>query len=168
MSITLDGSNATTGGLINVGTAQNSTSGTSVLFTGIPATAKRITVMFNGVKTSGTSTKQLQIGSGSLVTTGYTTSYTQVGSAGTSAGNLSTGFPIDLADTTMTNYGSLVLNSFGNNIWMYTSIIGRANEAYTTYAAGAVSLSGALDRVNITTVNGTDTFTAGSINILWE
>jgi hypothetical protein len=27
---------------------------------------------------------------------------------------------------------------------------------------------GALDRVNITTVNGTDTFVAGSINILWE
>jgi len=29
-------------------------------------------------------------------------------------------------------------------------------------------LGGALDRVRITTVNGTDTFDAGSINILYE
>jgi hypothetical protein len=29
-------------------------------------------------------------------------------------------------------------------------------------------LSGTLDRVRITTVNGTDTFDAGSVNILYE
>jgi hypothetical protein len=33
---------------------------------------------------------------------------------------------------------------------------------------GSVALSGTLDRVRITTVNGTDTFDAGSINILYE
>jgi hypothetical protein len=36
------------------------------------------------------------------------------------------------------------------------------------YASGGVALGGALDRVRITTVNGTDTFDAGSINILYE
>jgi hypothetical protein len=30
------------------------------------------------------------------------------------------------------------------------------------------ALSGALDRVRITTINGTNTFDAGSINILYE
>ena len=34
--------------------------------------------------------------------------------------------------------------------------------------SGTVTLSGTLDRVRITTVNGTDTFDAGSINILYE
>jgi hypothetical protein len=34
--------------------------------------------------------------------------------------------------------------------------------------AGSATLSGTLDRVRITTVNGTDTFDAGSINILYE
>lgn len=34
--------------------------------------------------------------------------------------------------------------------------------------AGAVTISGTLDRIRITTVNGTDTFDAGSINILVE
>jgi hypothetical protein len=33
---------------------------------------------------------------------------------------------------------------------------------------GSVTLSGVLDRVIITTVNGTGTFRAGSINILYE
>jgi hypothetical protein len=33
---------------------------------------------------------------------------------------------------------------------------------------GYVALSGALDRVSITTEGGTDTFDAGSINIMYE
>jgi hypothetical protein len=35
-------------------------------------------------------------------------------------------------------------------------------------SASVVGLSGTLDRVRITTVNGTDTFDAGVINLLWE
>jgi hypothetical protein len=31
-----------------------------------------------------------------------------------------------------------------------------------------VSLSGTLDRIRLTTVNGSDTFDAGSINIIYE
>ncbi len=37
-----------------------------------------------------------------------------------------------------------------------------------TQSAGSITLGGTLDRVRITTVNGTDTFDAGSINILYE
>jgi hypothetical protein len=33
---------------------------------------------------------------------------------------------------------------------------------------GSKSLSAALDRVRLTTVNGTDTFDAGSVNIMYE
>jgi hypothetical protein len=33
---------------------------------------------------------------------------------------------------------------------------------------GSKALSGTLDRIRITTVNGTDTFDAGTINILYE
>ena len=54
------------------GTAVASTSGTSIDFTGIPSWVKRITVMLNGVSTSGTSIVQVQIGSGSPTTSGYT------------------------------------------------------------------------------------------------
>lgn len=43
-------------------TAQATTSGTSVDFTGIPSWVKKITVMFNGVSTSGTSRFLIQLG----------------------------------------------------------------------------------------------------------
>jgi hypothetical protein len=36
------------------------------------------------------------------------------------------------------------------------------------FLAGDVALSGTLDRIRITTVNGTDTFDAGTINVSWE
>ena len=83
MAITLDGSSGintsssvTTGtGAVYNGlqssTAQATTSGTSITFTGIPSWVKRITVMFNGVSTSGTSPVQIQLGAGSVTTTGY-------------------------------------------------------------------------------------------------
>ena len=58
--------------ILTSGTAQASTSGTAIDFTGIPSWAKRITVMFNGVSTNGTSNPQIQLGSGSPTTSGYT------------------------------------------------------------------------------------------------
>jgi hypothetical protein len=57
------------------GTAQSTSSGTGVTFTGIPSTARKITVMFDGVSTTGSTTNDVvivQIGSGSITTTGYT------------------------------------------------------------------------------------------------
>jgi hypothetical protein len=62
------------GGAITSATAQASTSGTSINFTDIPSWVKRITVMFNGVSTSGTSIRQAQLGAGSVTTSGYTSS----------------------------------------------------------------------------------------------
>jgi len=38
----------------------------------------------------------------------------------------------------------------------------------TGYGAGTKTISGVLDRIRLTTVNGTDTFDAGSVNILYE
>jgi hypothetical protein len=42
------------------------------------------------------------------------------------------------------------------------------NSTASNFLNGSVSLSGTLDRVNITTVGGTDTFDAGTINIMYE
>lgn len=56
---------------LTLGTAQNTTSGTSIDFTGIPSWAKRITVMLSGVSTNGSSNYLLRIGSGSFSASGY-------------------------------------------------------------------------------------------------
>ena len=83
-------------GVITSGTAQATTSGTAIDFTGIPSWVKRITVIINRVSTNGSSIPQIQIG------------------------------------------------------------------------AGHKALAGTLDRIRLTTVNGTDTFDAGAVNILYE
>ena len=56
----------------------------------------------------------------------------------------------------------------GSNVWTYSSVIGRSSSAYVLFGGGARTLGGTLDRVRITTVNGTDTFDAGTINIAYE
>jgi len=40
--------------------------------------------------------------------------------------------------------------------------------AQTLSIAGTKTLSATLDRIRLTTVNGTDTFDAGSVNIMYE
>ncbi len=146
------------------GTAVASTSGTSIDFTGIPSWVKRITVMFSGVSTNGTSSLLIQIGSGSFTTSGYSGSAMAgntftANSAGfvlmnnMSAANLCSGNVVIAA------LSSLIYSSSGN-------VFGSANIG--SASGGAVTLGGTLDRVRITTVNGTDTFDAGTINLLWE
>ena len=143
-------------------------SGTSVDFTGIPSTAKRITVMFSGVSTNGTSNGLVQLGSGSITATGY------LGSANSTAGSVTTstyttGFGIKVIDSSSCLiYGSIVVTNLTANSWVANGNIGRSDNGVTGNIAGQVTLSGTLDRVRITTVNGTDTFDAGTINIMWE
>ena len=156
-------------------TAQNSTSGTSIDFTGIPSWVKRITVMFNGVSTNGTTNLIIQLGvSGTPVATGYLGSSGVFIQGGTSnAVNNSTGFLLTGITTAATVfYGSQVISIMDatNNIWSMTGTLGQVGAANISVSAsgGIKALSGALNMIRITTVNGTDTFDAGSINILYE
>ena len=149
------------------GTAVASTSGTSIDFTSIPSWVKRITVMFNGVSTNGASPFLIQIGAGSITTTGYKSVATW-SSGGTVIST--SGFALSYSPNAANVYsGQVILSSFGSNSWIETGILGQVDAAlYNAVSCGNVALSGALDRVRITTVNGTDTFDAGSINIMYE
>ena len=158
------------GSTVTSGTAVASTSGTSIDFTSIPSWVKRITVMFNGVSTNGTSKVIIQIGSGSVVATGYVGSVGNVTNAGaTTASNFSTGFTLDdISNASGVRYGTAVLSNVTSNTWVESATIGRSDSTGASFGGGSLALSGTLDRVRITTVNGTDTFDAGSINILYE
>jgi hypothetical protein len=165
------GSNATsTGTLITAGTAVASTSGTSIDFTSIPSWVKRITVMFNGVGTNGSSLYLIQIGSGSVSNTGYI-SDGMYPNGPTNSGLITTGLVqqgVAFAYATDSGYyGSTVLATLGSNIWVSTGA-NSAGNGRLQFNAGSKTLSGVLDRVRITTVNGTDTFSNGSVNILYE
>jgi len=151
---------------ITSGTAVASTSGTSIDFTGLPAWVKRITVIIKGMSTSGTSNPVIQLGSGSVTTTGYLTSTWQ---ANTTNANNTNGFVIRGTTTAaLVQSGNLIINLLGSNIYVASGIFSQTGGADSIIVGGDITLSGALDRVRITTTNGTDTFDAGSINIMYE
>ena len=151
------------------GTAVASTSGTSIDFTGIPSTVKRITVMFSGVSTNGSSVIIIQLGTSSgVTTTGYTSAGVYVAGSTGSSGNVTTGFVTsNHASTTYVRNGHNLITNISSNNWVHSSTLSTSSGELGV-GAGSIGLSGTLDRLRITTVNGTDTFDAGSINILYE
>ena len=154
-------------GTIKSGTAVASTSGTSIDFTNIPSWVKRVTVMFNQVSLSGTSGFLVQLGdAGGVETTGYAS--TVLNDSGSTTTDSTSGFILTNtgSSNTITWKGALYLNLVNTNTFVGTSALTRAGGAQ--YATGVKELSAAIDRVRITTVNGTDTFDAGTINILYE
>ena len=150
---------------ITQGTAVASTSGTSIDFTGIPAWVKRITVMFSGVSTSGSSNFLVQIGYQSPVTS---TGYVSGSTIGTTSSFSTAGMVITTGAAGNTWGGIMTLATLGSNVWVATHGVGRSIDGGSSSGGGNVTLSGTLDRVRITTVNGTDLFDAGSLNILYE
>lgn len=156
------------GGVITSGTAVASTSGTTIDFTSIPSWVKRITVMWNGVSTSGSSSPLVQLGtSGGVVTSGYGGSSSLIAATVTTQ-NFTTGFGERSQDPAAVRTGAWSITNVSGNIWVCSGVLGRSDGANTSVTGGTVTLSGTLDRVRITTVAGTDTFDAGSINILYE
>lgn len=157
--------------MIKSGTAQASTSGTAIDFTGLPSLVKRVTVIFNGVSTNGGSNLRVQVGAGSITSSGYVGAAANVQNANATNGTAYPGGGFDLINNGSTQilHGSVRIQNISGNIWVVDGVLsvsGVANGADMT--GGTVTLAGVLDRVRITTVNGTDTFDAGTINILYE
>ena len=155
---------------LTLGTSQASTSGTSIDFTGIPSWAKRVTVMFNGVSLSGSSSILVQIGAnGAAEIASYTSGSSRTGGSGATAYTSATsGFLVSAGASTETPSGLMSLQTIGSNLWVSAHALNVPSASCTISGAGSKTLSGTLDRVRITTVNGTDLFDAGSINIMYE
>jgi hypothetical protein len=148
------------------GTAQASTSGTSITFTGIPSWVKSVNVIFSGVSTTGTSGIIVRLGtSGGVDSTGYSGVCGNRATETFFTTSFIMGFSITAADTFS---GQMFISNVTGNTWSETSILGGSSANAPQMGAGTKALSGALDRVVITTVNGTDTFDAGLINIQYE
>jgi hypothetical protein len=174
MPVTINGSAGVT---TNSGAVYNSiqsgtavtASGTSVDFTDIPSWVKRITVMFNGVSGNGSSAFIVQLGSGSVDTASYISSNEAMSGATVGGAIATTGFQATYnAAATNVQSGIMTIINVSGNEWVFNSVINVHSAATIYVGVGKKTLSGTLDRVRITTVNGTDTFDAGSINILYE
>jgi uncharacterized protein YjbI with pentapeptide repeats len=149
-------------------TAQNSTSGTNVNFTSIPSWVKKISVLFSSVSTSGTSNLLIQIGSGSIVTTGYESGLSLVGATSVLSTSATNGFLITAYDSAAyLKSGIITIANLSGNTWVSSGVLG-ITVGGSFISGGNLTLGGVLDQIRVTTVNGTDTFDAGVINIIYE
>lgn len=152
--------------------SSKSATGSNVDFTDIPSTARRITIIFSGVSLSGTSSPLIvQIGSGSLQTTGYLSTSVGVTTNGNSSGGSSstTGFAIYTGTSASNIFSGVMvltlLDPSGNN-WISTHN-GKYSSTVACSGGGDVTLTGVLDQLSII-APGTTTFDAGTINIAYE
>jgi len=153
---------------LTLGTAVTSTSGTAVDFTGIPSWVRRITVIIYRVSTTGGSLPTLRLGtSGGIVSSGYECNG-GYGGAGTANATSTDGFVLN----NTANFGAasslsglVILSNVTGNNWACAFSFGLP---FHHSGGGSVSLSGALDRLRLTTEGGTETFDAGSVNIMYE
>lgn len=144
------------------GTAQASTSGSSIDFTGIPAGVNSITVMLYRVSTNGSSQIAVRIGdSGGIESSGYQASVSDAG--GTT--DWTTAFGLTRGYGSSDNVSaSLIIDRVDGNKWV---ALGSANNGHGD-SAGSKELSGELTQLSVTTSGGTDTFDAGTINIRYQ
>ena len=170
--VTIDSSGivtGTAGNLMLVSGTSASATGTSINFTSIPSWVKRVTVMFSGISTGGTSNLLVQLGYGATptyVTSGYLGSATTQGGTSTS---LTTGFMVSSSVAAADGFsGIATITNITGNAWTMTSMVGNTTNNNVRYCAGNVSTTTVLTAVRITTVNGTDSYDAGTINIFYE
>jgi len=162
-----------------LGTAQIApfTDNTRADFTGIPSWVKRVTLIFDSVSTSGSSVPQIRLGTlaGGIEASGYSQANGQVVNAGATvvSNNPTTGFGLNgnswSSGVIVVGKLEFVLLNPSSNLWVVSGVLGRTDSGGLELLGGSKALSGTLDRIRVTTVNGTDTFDTGSaINIMWE
>jgi hypothetical protein len=149
------------------GTAQATTSGTSIDFTGLPSVVKRLTLILNGVSSAGSSGFLVQLGAGSIENTGYASAGSFADSA-TSTFTSTAGFVIRALASANSYSIKISLENVSGNTWV-ASHSGSGNPTgQSLFGGGNKTLGGVLDRLRLTSVNGTDAFDLGSANIFWE
>jgi hypothetical protein len=152
---------------LTIGTFVSTTSGTSIDFTGIPSWARRITISLYEVSTNGTSVVVFRVGDGSILMSGYVAGASYIGPSSVGNTSYTSGFGTVYASSGEVRSGSCVLTNIGGNIWVASGTFCNTNGA-GVILSGSIVPSGTLDRVRMTTVNGTDTFDGGGINIMYE
>lgn len=151
-------------------TAIVSTSGTNLDFTtGIPAWARRLKVVFQGVSTNGTNNILIQIGNTTFTTTGYLGSCSSIPNAANPANtSFTAGFGINSGSAANVLHGVLEIDLLNAGNYVAKGVFSASNTGNIFAVGGSLALGAVVDRVRVTTVGGTDTFDAGLVTVTWE
>jgi hypothetical protein len=158
--------------MIRLQTAIAAASQASIDFTGIPAWANRISVMFEGLGTNGTNPVVIRPGtSGGPEVTGFLGSTSSMTAAAVVTQQSTVGFRTET--TTVAAAGRIrvgtfsIVRAFGNG-WVASGVMGFSDTTGTNILGYFKSMPGALDRIRVTTEGGGDLFNAGNVSISWE
>lgn len=144
--------------------AEITAAGTAVDFTGIPDWAKRITAVLNQVSTNGASRVIIRIGANTV----ETSNYISVCSLHSSDFVEASGFLVSQNDQPLDRrVGSVTLHRCGAYTWVLSGAVGTA-AGNVSIVSGSRQLSAALNRLQITTLGGSDLFDSGTITLFYE
>ena len=148
-------------------TAIASTSGTSIDFESLPSGIRRITIMLANVSTNGTSEMIVQLGdSGGYETSGYSS---RTADLGTTQESSSDGFKLSTdMGATHVYHGAFYIDNIDGNTWVCTGQMSRSDGGNIYRTGGSKALSAECDRIRLTTQGGSNTFDAGTVNIMYE
>lgn len=139
---------------------QATTSGTNKDFTGIPATATEVIVLFRGNSLTSTDDIRVQIGdAGGIETSGYS----QLSAIVAVGGNNGTGaFGVKVGISGGTSHGEMILRLTdpATNTWQSSHVVAHSTTRNAN-GGGHKSLSATLDRVRVTLAGGS--WSAGSL-----
>jgi hypothetical protein len=152
------------------------TAGTSIAVIGqdfysVPSWVKRITLLCQGVSTTGTSSLMLQLitGTSTFVATGYASNYSTLSASTMATAANTTGVVISTLSTAASVDTAIVtIDNLSGNVWCVNGNAGTTSGTVTVLSAGSIGLAAALTGIRLTTVAGTDSFDAGLVNILYE
>ncbi len=149
---------------ITRGTAITTTSGTAHGFTSLPAGLDVLRFMLDGVSLSGTDKLLIQLGDAG----GYETSgYLSGADRGEGPSPSTTGFILTIIPAADHAYqGFVEIVRLDGNTWVAAGVL-YDNAPTAAFNAGSKTLTAELDRIQITRT-GSDTFDAGSVNIMYE
>jgi hypothetical protein len=154
------GAIASAAGVLTTIAPVDTTSGTSVDFTGIPSWVQRITMTFVGVSKNSTSNPLVQVGNaGGYVTSGYISA---------SDGLITPdGFIVEATAASDELYGTMTLTKNAAGVWVQSHVVKVAG-GIVFVGAGSIAGAGTVDRIRLTTISGTNTFDSGSVGITYE
>lgn len=155
---------------VTLSPSQATTSGTFKDFTGIPATAKRVTAILSLVSTSGSDQVCIQLGTASgYEALGYQGSSGYINAIAGNAVAFNIGAAsLPLGAAVATRSGEIVFTNISGDTWVFSGFVGNTSSGDLIYVAGTKTLAGTLNSLRLTTLGGTDVFDGGAIAISYE
>lgn len=161
-------------GITSLGSTATNT-GTTVTVTGIPSTAKRVTILLRGVSWGASAIPVFQVGKSAALDT-TAAHYSGLNgnifsaSASNSTGLTPSGWIIGSTTAAANSINGKIILSYDGTDWLMNSSIVNTGDAWIANGCGFITgsnLGGTLDRVGLTTTTA-QTFDAGTMVVLYE